>query len=201
MKCLVGIDRQHVGQPSKRWAASLGASADVDGDGKKEIWEAEAFWTAKYGFHMEQTFHNLDDYHVIPFADGFYTTRHHRMNEYQDTLKYPKNVYLALHANAGGGNYGLWLYDSRSTKGRALAQSIANEVQKEFPHYPQKIRSCSATDWSNAFYCIRGVKAVAICCEPWFLDNQKHVRDYMNEEGMKKLGYAIAMGVEKWKQK
>jgi N-acetylmuramoyl-L-alanine amidase len=199
---LIILDRQHVGQPIKRYSGSIGAGADIDGDGKKEVWEAEATWTSRYLFYMEQRLRLDDRYHIIPVSDGTYSQRHKRVNGYQDSLNYPNNVYIACHANAGGGNYGLWLYDSRSTTGQLLAKCIAEEVQKEFPGVRQITRAASKDSWSNAYYCIKGVKAVAICAEPWFLDNQDHISQYMNIKGMEKLGQAMVKGVEKWlKQK
>ena len=43
---LVFLDRQHTGKNNRR--RSLGAVGDLDGDGQKDIHEAEAIWTARY---------------------------------------------------------------------------------------------------------------------------------------------------------
>ena len=43
---LVFLDRQHTGKNNRR--RSLGAVGDLDGDGQKDIHEAEAIWTASF---------------------------------------------------------------------------------------------------------------------------------------------------------
>ena len=118
---LVILDRQHSGQINH--LNSIGAVADLDGDGEKSIHEAEAFWTGYLSMSIELNLRQ-NDIHVIPISDGSYPERHSRVNEYAARYTGPV-VYIALHLNAGGGDYGAMFYDHRSGAGADLADNIA----------------------------------------------------------------------------
>ena len=198
-KLIIGLDRQHTGQVG-RYIESIGAVKDIDGDGVNEKDEAEAIWTAKYGLQCEIALRDLG-YHPIPLSDGSYKDRADRFNYYAANYE-GDAVYIALHCNAGGGDYSVFFYDYRSTEGKRLAQCIADAMQDACPVIGgHRIRAARPDDWTkNAYGTIRNVGApVAICAEPLFLDNERH-RRYLTPDGMLLIGTAIAQGIEKWIQ-
>ena len=193
---LVFLDRQHVGQVNR--LKSLGAIADVDGDGEKKIHEAEAFWTGYLSLALETNLRELG-HDVIPLSDGSYAERHARVNQY--SAHYGKTcIYLALHLNAGGGDYGAMFYDHRSSRGANLADSIARSMMANIGRIPsvRKI-AASPSDWTkNAWYTIKGVgEAVAICSEPLFIDNETHQK-LLSTQGLAQLAWAMAKGIDQW---
>tara|TARA_Y100001963_G_scaffold151032_1_gene233177 strand:- start:404 stop:1027 length:624 start_codon:yes stop_codon:yes gene_type:complete len=198
-KLLVGIDRQHAGVPSKKKIGASGAHHDIDLDGKKEVWEQEIFWTAKYGLAIEESLRAMKYFEVMPISDGFYYDRHRRFNEYCMTLGM-QGVYLALHCNAGGGDSSIMFYDYRSKRGPKLATSIIEKIKEDVQELGKySIRAAKPSDWTkNAYYTIRNIgSAVSICCEPFFLDSPAH-RVIMNQRGMHRIGTAIALGIRDW---
>lgn len=196
-KLLIGIDRQHSGQVG-RYIDSMGAANDLDDDGKIEIHELESILTARYGLHIEIALREKG-YHVVPISDGSYKERALRMNRYASLMGI-QAIYLALHANAGGGDYSVFFYDHRSAKGRDLAEFIRSEMEEAIPEIANhKIRKASPADWTrNAYGTIRHVAApVAICCEPFFIDHRSH-RRIINPKGLERVGRAIARGIDRW---
>ena len=192
---LVFLDRQHVGNPSRR--KSMGAGADIDGDGKIELWEMESTWTAKYLLSAELRLRTLG-HEVIPISDGAYTQRHKRANRYISDGE--PSVYVAAHINAGGGSYGSVFYDSRSTKGPDLAACIAEAMKQKLPELAQDARaiSCNPKDWTkNAWYTIRATKSVAVCFEPCFIDTRAH-RPLFSQNGMDRIGWSLANGIDQY---
>lgn len=129
------------------------------------------------------------------FSDGQYSEQWLRV----DNAKC--DIYFNCHINAGKGDYGLFLYDYRSTKGPMLADAIKKSMAKFFPKYPVKVLACRADtngvardgDFSEAFGCINGVKAIALCLEPYFIDgpNASYFR-----ENVELLAQAIAEGID-----
>lgn len=194
---LVIIDRQHAGQI--RHLDSIGAVADVDGNGTAEIHEAEAIWTGYLSLSLELHLRTAG-VKVMPISDGSYPERHARANDYAARYSGPC-IYLAMHLNAGGGNYGAMFYDHRSAAGADLADYIAASMEYELTEIDTvKKIPCSGSDWTkNAYYTIKGVgRPVAICSEPLFIDNEQHQK-LLNEQGIARLAYAMCQGILKWK--
>lgn len=194
---LVILDRQHAGQINR--LDSVGAVADVDGNGTKEIHEAEAKWTGLLSLALEFNL-RAKGVKVMPISDGSYPERHARANEY--AARYGGAcVYLALHLNAGGGNYGAMFYDHRSAAGGDLADYIAAEMERDLDEIDvvKKI-PCSPSDWTkNAYYTIKDVgRPVALCSEPLFIDNTEHQK-LLSEGGIGRLAEAMVNGILKWK--
>ncbi len=119
-------------------------------------------------------------------------------------------VYINAHINAGMGGRdsqrGEIFYDHRSkpTNGLALAASIADKLDDwtPFPVYPKSCRpDTNGTprdgDYAEAFGCINGVRAVAVCTEPFFLDGQ-YRSDLRTNATLEKIGKSIADGVHAW---
>ena len=192
---LVFLDRQHTGKNNRR--RSLGAVGDLDGDGQKDIHEAEAIWTARYLLACEIRLRELG-HDVMPISDGFYYQRHERCNEYQKAGE--QAIYIAAHLNAGVGGgigYGSMFYDYRSTSGKQLADHINKHLDKECPELRGKTKSIAASrdNWTkNAFATIKGVKAIGICAAPCFIDSSAH-KPLFSIGGMRRIGEEIANGI------
>ena len=114
---IVFIDRQHAGKPNK--VSDRGASRDVDGDGVISADEREAIWTGRLSIELEILLIDMG-IKVMPLSDGRYVDRHQRVNAYSNMIEGPW-IYLAMHLNAGGGQYGSFFFDHRSSKGAGLA--------------------------------------------------------------------------------
>ena len=191
---IVYIDRQHSGQVHK--IDSRGAGVDLDGNGTKEAQEMEAHWTGYLSLMLES---NLIDmgYKVIPISDGTYSQRHDRVNEYSQKFDCPQ-VYLAMHLNAGGGNYGAMFYDHRSEMGVGLARHICDSLADAVDEIPQfKHIEAHPDNWTkNAYHTIKGIgKPVAICSEPIFMDTHKHL---ISLQGFAKIALGMAVGIREW---
>lgn len=184
---LVVLDRQHVGHPSRDFE-DVGVWIDRNQDGKREVAEAEGMLTAVYGLHAELRLRELG-HKVVCMADGQYTDRHRR------ACHYKADVYLALHANAGGGDYGLVCYDERSTKGAVFAQDVADSLHKACPQLKVvHVKPASKdNEWKHAYNCISGVyegSPIGVCMEPFFVDQTAH-----QGLDLRTVGYAIADGI------
>ena len=186
---MIYLDVQHTGQARK--PKSMGASIGDRMD------QQEAYWTSLYAFFCEMRLRELG-HKVIRISDGNYRARHERVNWYEDNYPQDKSVYLSCHINAGGGGYSSFFYDSRSTKGGQLAQCIA-DVVCDLPHLSTvKCIGARKGDWTkNAFATIAGVQPVAICAEPFFIDNETH-QHYLSIDQIKLLGQAMAEGIDLW---
>lgn len=192
---IVFIDRQHAGKPSK--INDRGASRDINGDGQITAEELEAIWTARIAINLEIRLLDMG-ISVMPISDGTYSKRHERVNQYADMHPGPW-VYLAMHLNSGGGNYGSYFYDYRSTKGQQLATIMANKLNEDVAaiERTKAIRSCK-DDWTkNAYYTIRNVgKPVAICCEPFFMDTHQSL---LSMDGVFKVAGSMARAIKVWR--
>lgn len=133
---------------------------------------------------------------VVLLSDGEYSAQWARADAYQ------ARVYLNCHVNAGGGDRGELFYDYRSIRGRALAEVVAAELGQAVP-WACRARACRPDtngisrdgDYSEAFSCISGVKAVALCVEPYFLDGPRRAwfLDHLDL-----IGQGLARGVDAW---
>lgn len=116
-------------------------------------------------------------------------------NRWARTDAYKMDIYVACHINAGGGDRGEVYHDRRSKRGAALAATVASILGRMVP-WPCKAVSCGPGD--RAFNCISGVRAVALCYEPGFLDCpvEPHRRTLFDDpEG---IGVALARGIDAW---
>jgi hypothetical protein len=194
---IVFIDRQHSGQPKR--IHSRGAAKDINGDGEITNDEQEAHWTGFISLILEQRLLQMG-HKVIPISDGSYAERHARVNEYASMFDEPM-VYLAMHLNAGGGHYGSFFYDCRSSAGKDLADHLCDGMRSTIKSIKSfKSIQCKPDDWTkNAFYTIKGVgKPVAICCEPIFMDTHM---DLVNNYGAAQIALGMAHGLNKWEHK
>lgn len=132
----------------------------------------------------------------ILLSDGRYSDQWARAD------KAGSRVYLNCHVNAGGGNRGEVFYDYRSPRGRALAEAVAAQLHREMPWHvwalaamPDDDGQPRDEDHTEAYRCIEGVRAVALCVEPYFLDGPM-VAWFV--EHVDEVGTAIARGIDAW---
>lgn len=195
---LVILDRQHVGHPGRAFA-DVGAFGDFDHDGVSDVVEQEAVLTAEYGHACEVRLRELG-HKVVVLSDGTYGARHARANEYAASTK-ERAVYVAMHLNAGGGDYGSVFYDHRSTWGVTLAGEIADAFRAALvPPLARVLPRATAPtgDWVRPFPCIAGIftgRAVAALVEPAFLDRPEHRALVAGREGLDRVGRALADGI------
>lgn len=188
---LVALDRQHVGVPSRAFRDS-GAWGDLDRDGVRDVVELEGLMTARYGLAAEIRLRELG-HDVVVLSDGQYAERHERVNRYK------ARVYVALHVNAGGGKYGLVVHDHRSARGAVLGDDVATRLRAACPELTKvTVEPGMPGTWTeNAYRCIAGVAAVAVCFEPYFIDQLAHA-PLMTEAGLVRVGRALADGIDAW---
>ncbi len=194
---IVFIDRQHAGKPKK--ITDRGAGRDVDQDGNITADEMEAIWTGRLSIELEVKLIDMG-FKVMPISDGNYSQRHDRVNEYSNMHPGPW-VYLAMHLNSGGGNYGSYFYDYRSTQGQQLATIMATKLKEQLPIIPKTTAiPANPNDWTkNAYYTIRRVKKpVAICCEPFFMDTHQQL---LSIPKIILVATSMALALKEWSHK
>lgn len=102
-----------------------------------------------------------------------------RRMDYQERHKFAKeinaNLYLAMHLNAGRGNYSYWGYISTNAKG--LAEKFASVFYK---NYGLKAIIKKLDTTTRGYICISGIPDVGILCEPLFIDT--HLNEALNTE-------------------
>lgn len=190
---LVFIDRQHSGKPNI--LSDRGASQDLDGDGVISWAEKEAIWTGRMAIELEILLLEMG-YDVLPISDGSYKYRHQRVNYYSEGKT--NTIYLALHLNAGGGEYGSFFYHYASSQGRQLAGMMADSLYRTVSTINDtKAIPAKSQDWTaNAWNTIKGVgRPVAICCEPIFMDTHHNL---LNPHGIKQISIGMAQGIKNW---
>ena len=126
------------------------------------------------------------------------------------------SVYINAHLNAGmsgrSSQRGEVFYDYRSaaSNGPVLASTVCRYLDLAVGRMPVNLyttvpKACRPDtngiardgDYSEAYGCIAGVRAVALCTEPFFLDGGG--RDYLRTPaGLAQIGTAIANGVHAW---
>ena len=119
-------------------------------------------------------------------------------------------VYVNAHINAGMGGKdsqrGEIFYDYQTSQqnGIALATTVARHLDDALPFAVLAKRCRPDTngvardgDYSEAYGCISGVRAVALCTEPFFLDGA-HRAELRTEAGLDRIGVLIAEGIDQW---
>jgi N-acetylmuramoyl-L-alanine amidase len=186
------LDRQHAGQV--RRPDDRGAAADLDGDHVIGQHEREAMITPLYILAAEARLIMLG-HEVIVISDGTYPERAAR------AIGYAADVYVACHANAGAGDYGLAIANAGSTSGAALATAITAKLRTLCPELRRVVvGDTSAASYPRAAACIGGVakaRAVGICYEPGFLDQPSHAPMWSGS-GPTRVGQALAEGIDAW---
>ena len=186
------LDRQHAGNAGR--INDRGAAFDVDADGVVEDHEREAMLTPGYILAAEARLIALG-HEVIVISDGTYPARALR------AIDYGADVYVACHANAGAGDYGLAVANVGSARGAALATAIAGKLRVLCPELRRVVvGDTSAASFPRAAACIGGVakaRAIGICYEPGFLDQPSHAALW-TPAGLVRVGHALAEGIDAW---
>lgn len=193
---VVILSRDHVGKPGHH---DMGATFDLNKNKVIEITEQEAMLTGYIALAAEQRLRELG-HAVIPISDGWYYQRHSRANTHAMEFPGEKSVYVALHLNAGGGDYGSVFHHYSSKPGRIMADYIADELSTECPELTRtKVWGAApGGTWDNAWNTIRGVgKPIALVYEPAFMDNPDHA-PLFKPGGLVRLGCALADGIARW---
>lgn len=113
-------------------------------------------------------------------------------------------LYIAGHVNAGGGDYGLVGCDARSARGYEAAQVVARHLRAACPEV-SRVQVAPLTPGCaispRGFDCIDGVGAPGspsclsgLLLEPGFIDQPRHAALW-TEDGLRRLGYALADGI------
>ena len=186
---MIYFDIQHIGKPHSR--NDMGASI---GD-KPE--QTEAYWTSLYAFFAEMKLRSLG-YECMRLSDGFYSSRHERVNSYASGNTEP-SVYISCHINAGGGDKGIMFYHHRSSSGKELARCISEKLASLTQISTCKTLPAKPDDWTkHAYNTIKGVGSpVAICCEPFFIDSPKN-QDLLTLDNIQRVGELLAEGIHMW---
>jgi len=174
---LAVFDIQHRGKPG-RWA-DRGAVAfgleDVD-------------LTHRYALAADKRL-RAAEWDCCILADGHYADR------WAGADAYGAQVYVACHVDGGGGDRGTAFFDARSARGPKLAEVVAEALRKVVP-WPVLPRPTVAGD--RALNTIHGVRAVALCFEPGFVDDpfEEHRKLLVTQAEV--LGAALARGNGAW---
>ena len=180
---LVAISIDHAGKPSR---------LDDRGAAAGELQEVSLVraYTDAIDHELRELGHQ-----VVILSDGEYRDRWKRADGYG------ADVYLACHMNACGGDYGLIVHDYRSLRGERLAEAIASEISdlgwrcRSEPGRPDDDGQPRDEDYTEAWNCIAGVKAVAVCVEPYFVDGPR-AREVAQR--YQEIGAAIARGIDQY---
>lgn len=198
MKLLVILDRQHAGKRSS--PADVGACYDLDGDGvKAETGEREIDLTLGYGERAAQALEQVGVQVVRlgwPDYVGSYDERHAQAIGHARSNKEGRCLYVALHVNAGGGDYGLVEYDERSGRGGAAASTLCRALTTLPELSRGKTNALDSTE--RGWACIDGLYSgpanlCGVIYEPGFIDQAKH-RPLWTEAGLARVGRALAQG-------
>lgn len=184
------FDWQHQGKPGRNDRGAI--SGDL----------VEVELTRAYGLAAQNAL-EAAGHEVHWLTEGWYSDRHKQANIIaRDNPDVPV-AYVALHVNAGGGTYSLNLHDSRSSGGRALAESIAAEMDsEELSGVTRTLVQAADASWVRARPTIDGILSgprniCGTCHEPVFIDNPKH-QAHLTAEGLLLLGLILARGIMQW---
>lgn len=114
-----------------------------------------------------------------------------------DLIRSKYKYAISIHFNAGGGNGIEAIHSVHSTKGKVLAQSIVNEMQKTtgLPLRPKPVFSRTLSNGSDYYYMHRDTgNTITVIVECMFLDNIENVKK-LNIES---IAQGIANGYKKF---
>ncbi len=190
--CFITIG--HVGRPSRPNDVGASYEAFVESEGVR-------LYVAGIRAHLDS-----QGWVVMISDKGEYATQKAAADQANAT------VYLNCHLNAGmggrdvGSNRGEYFYDHQSApqNGPALCRSIASSVTKDLG-IPSAAKRCRPDtngvprddDFAEAYNCIRNVRAIACCSEPFFIDGPDRER-LRSPATLHRIGLAIGAGIESW---
>lgn len=126
-------------------------------------------------------------------SSGDYGTRHRQAHAFAGA---ERGLYVQCHVNAGGGTYGLAMYDRRSKEGERASACLGAALE-DLPEI-SRVESWGLDAGSRGYACIDGIWAAPRMCgvvyEPGFLDSPAHAALW-TPAGLRKIGEALAQGV------
>lgn len=182
----VVLDVQHQGRVSK----PMDRGAYSQGFEEVEL-------TRRYAGAADQELRRLG-HQVFLLSDGEYRERWERAD------RYSADVYVACHVDAGGGDRGTVFFDHRSSRGKLLAQCIAQELGQTVAWPVEAKQAHPDTDGirgnqgEGPYATIFGVRAVAVCYEPGFIDSRNVLYRQFLIGRAEDLGLALARGIDMW---
>lgn len=189
------LDIQHAGRPSR--PGDLGAS----GPAGREV-DLVRVYVDRARSCLEQL--GVD---VWVLTEGEYAERHQFACGLVRAQQPDRAAYVACHLNAGGGDYGLVIRDSRSTGGRWLAEVLAHRLEAELVPPLSRVRASwtsaeADSPFPRAWGCIRGIyqgppQLAGVLAEPAFLDRAAH-QALLDADGLRQIGEALAIGIHDW---
>lgn len=174
---LVALDIHHRGKPG-HWRDR---GAVVNGVEEVDL-------THRYAIAADRELRKLG-WDCAILSDGTYQDRWARADAYGAA------VYVACHVNAGGGDRGEVYFDARSARGPALATAVVGAL-RQFAPWP--VSGKATEPGERPYNTISGVRAVALCYEPGYLDslNLDHRRWLVVH--VEEYGVALARGIDAW---
>ena len=191
MSLLVALDVQHIGKPS-------GSRPWLDRGAVSPAGWTEVDLTLAYTIAAERELQRLG-HHVVLLTDGTYRERWARAD------RYGADIYVACHADAGGGDRGTVYHDYRSVgaepteRGFGLAWAVARALADVVP-WP--IAAAPLSPGVRGWVCISGVQAVALLLEPGYVDGlalhegRPHHRILWDRADA--IGAALTRGIDEW---
>ncbi len=206
---LVILDRQH-GDKGGTWdtGAAFGGHLAAKPDGatywpNPPIFEVDLTtgYLAHARRHLEAAGHRVQMIDAGPYRE--------RQQLANDSARAYRGLalYVAAHINAGGGRYGLALYDARSKMGAVAAGDVADALKEGLPELTKaRATAATASGWTaRALGTIRGIwfgppNISGICFEPGFIDSPHH-RSMWTEAGLRRVGRSLADGLQRYAQR
>ena len=192
------LDIQHAGKRSS--PRDVGATFDLDGDGVRGgLGEREIDVSASYVARARDVL-PASGHVAYVLTTGDYGERHAAAIAIAKANPGVRCAYVACHANAGGGSYGLVEYDERSGLGAALAHALADALSALPGVGRGRTRGLGAAD--RGWACIDGIYAgpenlCGVIFEPFFVDFAGH-RPLMSPSGLARVGAVLADGCLSW---
>jgi len=117
----------------------------------------------------------------------------------RDAAQRGAEAYLALHTNAGGGDYALVLHGD-GLEAADLARRVADALRAAWPGLRVLAEPAGPPRWSEATRALLRVTGVpAVLVEPGFIDTPGHAAMW-TREGLERTGIAVAEGVLRWQR-
>lgn len=189
MTLLALLDVQHAGRPSR--PGDLGAQG-------REVPYVRGYVSATRAA-LEAC-----GVEVVVLEQGEYADRHAAARDLVASRQPDRALYVACHLNAGGGDYGLVLHDSRSRSGQRAAETVAWRLgQALCPPLRRVVTSWTSAEpsapYPRAWGCLRGIyqgpaSLCGILVEPLFLDQAAH-DSLTTPTGLARVGAALGSGI------
>ncbi len=194
------LDRQHTG----RWAShpDLDAFADTDGDDDFEDFKSQL--TPRYLWYAEVALLQLNQL-VISISDGKHNKRHTRAKSYARQLSNERIAYVAAELDDGEdpGTNGTIYYVDGDAHGLALCNHIAAALAELCPELDGvDVTAVEAGGPHNKHKKIGGFSGapsnlVPVVFQPCSLRQIQH-SELMTEDGLRRMGEGLALGIHAW---